>query len=302
MTERAGAVPISAEGAAIALPDGHIAPTDLTDAARSARGAARARKRRNRERNIVSLLRVALVILLLAGMYLLNATSGNLTMPNPLDVLDESWKMWTDGTMIRGLGQTLTVLSLGFLLAVTTGILGGILLGGFRLIGRVLDPFVNAINSTPGAAFIPLIIVWFGLFTEAKVVVVWNAAMFPILISTAAGIDHSDNDLVEMGRSFGAKRATLFWQVMLPSAIPSILSGLRIGAAVAVVGTVVSELYMAQSGLGGLLASAGNRFQMDRYFAVVIVLMALGTLITSLLRFAENRLAGWRVSQREGAR
>jgi len=273
------------------------AQTPAPEAASGAR--EKARLRRTRERTRVRVLRVGVVILLIAGMFLLNALFGNLTMPKPTDVVKESWKMWTDGTMLRGLGQTLTVLSIGFLLAAVTGIFGGILLGGFRLVGRVLDPFVNAINATPGSAFIPLIIVWFGLFTEAKVVVVWNAALFPILISTAAGIDHSDSDLIEMARSFGASRARLFWQVMLPNAIPSILSGLRIGAAVAVVGTVVSEFYMAQSGLGGMLASAGNRFQMERYFAVVIVLMALGSLITGGLRFAESRLARWRVSLRD---
>ena len=86
---------------------------------------------------------------------------------------------------------------------------------------------------------------------------------------------------------------------MLPDAIPSILSGLRIGAAVSTVGTVIAELTMAQSGLGGLLATAGNRFQMDKYFAVVIVLMILGTLITIALRFAERRLARWRVALNE---
>lgn len=151
-------------------------------------------------------------------------------------------------------------------------------------------------NSTPGAAFIPLIIVWFGLYSEAKIVVVWNAAVFPILINTAAGISNANKDLVEMGRAFGAKRATLFWNVMVPDALPSILSGLRIGAAISTVGTVIAELTMAQSGLGGLLASAGNRFQMDKYFAVVIVLMVLGTLLTALLRYAETRFARWRVS------
>jgi NitT/TauT family transport system permease protein len=89
---------------------------------------------------------------------------------------------------------------------------------------------------------------------------------------------------------------------MVPGAIPSILSGLRIGAAVATVGTVVAELYMAQSGLGGLLAAAGNRFQMDRYFAVVIVLMALGTIITGLLRLAERRLWKWRTTLHDANR
>lgn len=278
------------------------------DTLRSAPGSTdnqavdRARRRRRRKRLLVIALRTGIVVLILVGMHLLNLGFGNLTMPKPIDIFTESVKMWADGTMVNALGQSLTVLLLGFLLAATTGVLGGILLGGYRIAGRVLDPFVNAMNSTPGAAFIPLFIVWFGLFTEAKVVVVWNAALFPVLISTAAGIDSSDNDLVEMGRSFGASRAALFWKVMVPSALPSILSGLRIGASVATVGTVVAELYMAQSGLGGLLAQAGNRFQMDRYFAVVIVLMGLGTLITGSLRFAESRMGRWRDSIRDERR
>lgn len=258
--------------------------------------AERARKRRWRERGFVVGSQILIALLLLAGMYALNATAGNLTMPRPDDVLDESIKMWSDGTMLRALGQTLNVLCFGFLLSATTGILFGIVLGGSRFLGRVLDPFVNAMNSTPGAAFIPLIIVWFGLYTEAKVVVVWNAALFPILINTAAGIANANKDLVEMARAFGANRVTLFWNVMVPDALPSILSGLRIGVAISTVGTVIAELTMAQSGLGGLLAAAGNRFQMDRYFAVVVVLMALGTLITALLRYAEKRIARWRFS------
>ncbi|MET3927917.1 ABC transporter permease [Devosia sp. 2618] len=262
--------------------------------------AARAKNRRRRERGAVLGTQFCIALLLLVGMYALNATAGNLTMPSPLAVFDQSVKMWSDGTMIKALGESLTVLGLGFLLSATTGIAVGILLGGFRFMGRVMDPFVNAMNSTPGAAFIPLIIVWFGLYTEAKVVVVWNAALFPILINTAAGISNANKDLVEMARAFGANRATLFWKVMVPDALPSILSGLRIGAAISTVGTVIAELTMAQSGLGGLLIAAGNRFQMDRYFAVVIVLMALGTIITALLRLAERRIGRWRLSLADG--
>jgi len=262
--------------------------------------AALARRRRGIESGAVFGAQVLIGLALLASMYALNAVGGNLLMPSPTDVFDESITMWSDGTMLAGLGQSLTVIVLGFLLSASTGIVLGVLLGGFRILGRVLDPFVNAMNSTPGAAFIPLIIVWFGLYTEAKVVVVWNAAFFPILINTTAGIANANKDLVEMARAFGAKRATLFWRVMVPDALPSITSGLRIGAAICTVGTVIAELTMAQSGLGGLLAAAGNRFQMDRYFAVVIVLMALGTAITAMLRYAERRLGRWRVSLTNG--
>jgi len=237
-----------------------------------------------------------IVLALLAGAYWLNATAGKLVMPRPDDVLAQSIRLWSDGTMLRALGESLGVLVLGYLVSIVTGVALGVLLGGFRFLGRALDPFVNALNSTPGAAFIPLIIVWFGLYTEAKVVLVWNAAFFPILINTTAGIANANRDLVEMGKAFGASRLTLFWNVMLPDALPSILSGLRIGAAISTVGTVIAELTMAQSGLGGLLAQAGNRFQMDKYFAVVIVLMLLGTAITATLRFVEARVGRWRAA------
>jgi len=259
-----------------------------------------AQSQRNRGRRAAVLWRVAILVAMIVGMKILNTTSGNLVMPSPEAVFWQSIEMWSDGTIPRALAQSLLVLGLGFVLAATTGILFGILLGGFPFLGRVLDPYVNAVNATPGAAFIPLIIVWFGLYTEAKIALVWLAAVFPILINTTAGISNANKDLIEMAQSFGAPRRALFWQVMVPDALPSILSGLRIGAAICIVGTVIAELTMAQSGLGGLMIKAGNRFQMDRYFAVVIVMMALGSLITVALRLAERRFGRWRVSLRDG--
>ena len=272
------------------------APADRADRRAPAPAGQTAPRRRRQQSGYILGAQVLIVLLLIAGMYALNAVAGKLTMPRPDAVMEQSIRMWSDGTMLRGLGESLTVVGLGFLLSAASGIAIGILLGGFRVLGRVFDPFVNAMNATPGAAFIPLIIVWFGLYTEAKVVVVWNAAVFPILINTAAGVANANRDLVEMGQAFGARRARLFWSIMVPDALPSILSGLRIGAAICTVGTVIAELTMAQSGLGGLLVTAGNRFQMDRYFAVVIVLMVLGTLITALLRLAERRFARWRLT------
>lgn len=264
------------------------------------RAAATPATARTRQRRTAFYWQVGILVALILGMKILNATSGNLVMPSPEAVFRQSVEMWSDGTIPRALAETLFVLGLGFVLAASTGILIGILLGGFPFVGRVLDPFVNAVNATPGAAFIPLIIVWFGLYTEAKIALVWLAAVFPILINTTAGIANANKDLIEMAQSFGAPRRALFWQVMVPDALPSILSGLRIGAAVCIVGTVIAELTMAQSGLGGLMIKAGNRFQMDRYFAVVIVMMALGSLITIALRFAERRLGRWRVALRDG--
>lgn len=254
---------------------------------------------RTRQRRRIWVVQGLIALSLILGMQLLNMVAGNLVMPTPLSVLRQAIDMWADGTMGWALWESLAVLGAGFGLAATSGVFSGILLGGIPFLGRVFAPFVTAMNSTPGAAFIPLIIVWFGLYTEAKIVLVWHAAFFPILISTAAGIATANRDLTEMAQSFGAGRRVLFWQVMVPDALPSILSGLRIGAAVSTVGTVIAELTMAQSGLGGLMITAGNRFQMDRYFAVVIVLMALGSLISLGLRQAERRFSRWRVVMAE---
>jgi ABC-type nitrate/sulfonate/bicarbonate transport system permease component len=256
--------------------------------------ALRAQRSRRRETSFVLATQALLIALILIGMVALNGSMGKLFMPHPADVWTQTIKLWSEGIMGKALGQSLTVMSSGFVLSAATGIAFGIVLGGFRVVGRILEPFVNAINSTPSAAFIPLIIVWFGLNEQGKIAVVWLSAVFPILINTASGVSNANKDLVEMGRAFGAKKLTLFWQVMVPDALPSILSGLRIGAAISTVGTIIAELTMAQSGLGGLLAAAGNRFQMDRYFAVVIVVMVLGTALTAGLRYAERRISRWR--------
>lgn len=289
------------------MADGMPKDVNLSDATRvpqhldlSKSGSGTVRSDRSRQSRHAFIWQIGILLALILGMQILNTTSGNLVMPSPGAVFRQSVEMWADGTIPRALAETLLVLVVGFVLAATTGVIAGILLGGFPFLGRVLDPYVNAVNATPGAAFIPLIIVWFGLYIEAKVALVWLAAVFPILISTTAGIANANKDLIEMAQSFGAPRRTLFWQVMVPDALPSILSGLRIGAAVCIVGTVIAELTMAQSGLGGLMIKAGNRFQMDRYFAVVIVMMALGSLITIGLRMAERRFGRWRMSLRDG--
>lgn len=267
-----------------------VTPPDLSPGSRNVRSHRRG----------VLAVQILIVVIVIAGMQLLNATSGRLVMPAPADIWRQSVAMWSDGSIPRALGETMGVLVLGFITAAASGVLAGIVLGGIPMLGRIFDPFVNALNATPSAAFIPLIIVWFGLYTEAKVALVWNAAFFPILISTASGVANANRDLIEMAKSFGADRRRLFWQVMVPDALPSILSGLRIGAAIAIVGTVIAELTMAQSGLGGLMITAGNRFQMDRYFAVVIVMMALGTALTAGLRQIERRFGRWRIAQAGG--
>ena len=170
-------------------------------------------------------------------------------------------------------------------------------MGGMPRLGETLEIYVNALNSTPRVAFIPFIILWFGLGTNAKIVVVWFQAVMPILINTYAGVQNTDPDLLEAARSFGARRGQLFRFIMLPAALPYIVTGLRLGGANAMVGTVIAELYTALSGLGYLIAQFGGTFQTAKYFGPVLVLAAMGMLISQILKILERRLARWKSTQ-----
>ena len=162
------------------------------------------------------------------------------------------------------------------------------------MLGRTLEIYVNALTATPRVAFIPLIIVLLGLGYEAKVAIIFLGAVMPIVINTYAGVLNADGELVEMARSAGASRAQVFRRILLPGALPFIVVGLRLGATIGLINTVVAELYTAVRGLGGLLALYGNTFQMAPYFVVVFILATIGTVVTQGLRVIETRTEHWR--------
>jgi len=193
-----------------------------------------------------------------------------------------------------GFFDSLRVYLSGFLLATLAGIPIGLIFGGFRILGRTMEVFMNALMATPRIAFIPLIIVFLGLGYEAKTFIIFLGAVFPIMVNTYAGVRTSDGELVEMARSAGARRGQIFIRILLPGALPFIVVGLRIGATIGLINTVVAELYTATTGLGGLLQIYRSTFQMDNYLVVVLCLSLIGVVVTSLLRVLETRAERWR--------
>ena len=167
----------------------------------------------------------------------------------------------------------------------------GLFMGGFRVFGAALEPYVDALGAMPRVSFIPLIIVFLGLGYEAKICVVFLGAIMPILINTYAGVLNSDADLIEMARAAGASDMQIFYKIMLPGALPYIIAGMRVGAALALINTVVAELYTAVQGLGGLLSIYGNSFRMAPYFVVVFLLAVIGLATMQSLKLLERRLA-----------
>jgi ABC-type nitrate/sulfonate/bicarbonate transport system permease component len=237
---------------------------------------------------------IAFVIFLLLW-WAASGLAGTNLIPTPVATAIAAKEMFTtDDRIYRAIRESLTVYGGGYALAVSVAIPFGLFMGGFRIFGRTMEIYVNALMATPRVAFIPLIIVLLGLGAQAKIAVIFLGAVMPVLINTYAGVLNADGELVEMARATGASRAQVFRRILLPGALPFIVVGLRLGATIGLINTIVAELYTAVRGLGGLLAIYGNTFQMAKYVVVVCVLVTIGTIVTQTLRFAENRIERWR--------
>ncbi|HEY0917637.1 ABC transporter permease [Devosia sp.] len=243
---------------------------------------------------MIILYRLGFLALLLAGWTAASELISRNLVPTPLATLAAAQRLFAEGRLWVAIGDSLTVYGLGFGLAAAVAIPIGVAMGTIRPLGKMLDIYVNALAATPRVAFIPLIIVLLGLGVQAKVFIVFLGAAMPILLNTYAGVLAADDELAEMARSLGTSRRRIFTRITIPSAVPFIVVGLRIGATIGLINTVVAELYTAVRGLGGLLAIYGNTFRMAEYFVIVLILATVGIVVTELLHHVQRRLERWR--------
>jgi ABC-type nitrate/sulfonate/bicarbonate transport system permease component len=238
----------------------------------------------------IGLWRLMVGIMLVVAWELIARFAGENFVPTPLQTLGAAVAVFSDGSVPRAALSTIYVFLAGYLLSIAIAVPLGLLMGGVRVVGGALEPYMDALSAMPRVSFIPLIIVFLGLGYEAKICVVFLGAIIPILVNTYVGVRNSDADLIEMARSAGATDLQIFRKIMLPGAMPYILAGMRVGAALALINTVVAELYTAVGGLGGLLAIYGNTFRMAPYFVVVFVLGMVGLATVQSLKFIERRV------------
>ncbi|CAN5329079.1 ABC transporter permease subunit [soil metagenome] len=242
---------------------------------------------------------IALFRLLALGLFILLWWVASLLItrnlvPTPWATALAAVDLLRDGGLVRATGETLGVYLSGYSIAAVVAIPFGVVIGSFRTLGRTLDPYINAFTATPRVAFVPLIIGLLGLGFNAKIAIVFLGAVMPIVINTYAGVVNADGELIEMARSAGANRAQTFRRIVLPGSMPFIVAGLRLGATIGLINTVVAELYTAVRGLGGLLAVYGNTFRMPQYFVVVLTLALIGGVVSQSLRFLESWMERWR--------
>ena len=243
---------------------------------------------------MVWLYRLGFLALLIVAWTVFSEIVPRNLIPTPLAVAAAAQRLFGEGRLWVAIGDSLSVYGLGYAVAIIVAVPIGVIMGGFRPLGKALDVYVNALAATPRVAFIPLIIALLGLGVQAKVFIVFLGAAMPILLNTYAGVLASNDELVEMARSVGASRWRIFTRITIPSAVPFIVVGLRVGATIGLINTVVAELYTAVRGLGGLLAIYGNTFRMAEYFVIVLILAVIGVIVTEILRHIQIRLERWR--------
>jgi NitT/TauT family transport system permease protein len=216
-------------------------------------------------------------------------------LPAPTSIATFLWRMIADGTMEYHLGVTLLRIFAGFLAAAGTGIGLGLLMGMSRIVSRVADIWIAALYPLPKISLIPLLIIWLGTGEAYRIVISAITAFFPIVISTYAGVRQADRGLIKAAEDLGANTRQVQFKVVIPAAMPSILSGLQLGMGVTIILIVAAEMIggSSQSGMGYLLISSGQVMETEKVFASLVVLAVMGAAIMKLQQWVDRRVAPW---------
>jgi NitT/TauT family transport system permease protein len=190
--------------------------------------------------------------------------------------------------------QSLEVLIYGLSIAILIGIPLAVLMARVRWLDWALDLPISAFYATPLVALVPILVLWFGIYLQAKIIVVFLFAVFPIIINTYQGVRECDRNMLEVARSFRSTEWATWRDVLLPFALPYIAAGIRLAIGRGLVGMIIAEFYTTITGLGFMITKYANVFEMDKTFVPVIVLMILGVALTAGLKRVERWIAPWR--------
>lgn len=215
-------------------------------------------------------------------------------LPSPLQVLDTLWYLAGSGDLWRHVSASGLRVLQGFAIAALAALALGIGMGIFRQLDRVVDLLLQILKPVPPIAWIPLSILWFGIDEGAKVFIIVLGAFFPILTSTVDAVRQTDSRYVELARVLELPRGLFIRKIMLPGALPHIMSGLRMGMAMAWMCVVAAELIAASSGVGFLIMDGRAMSQADLVVAGMLTMGLLGKFTDDGLRWAEHRLVRWR--------
>ena len=270
-----------------------LAAADTGAEQAQARAAAAARKRR-RQLQVVAI-RLVSIFVVLAAWQIFGARIDPILFTTPIAVVKAAVVMIASGELWTYLWPSLIVLAIGLVLAAVAGITIGLLLARFWFLDVAFDIYITFLYATPTVALVPLIVLWAGFETGAKVIILFLFAFFPMVINTYQGVKNVDPKLMEVGQAFRCSERQLWTNIILPAALPFIVTGLRLAVGRGLIGMVLADLYTAISGIGYLIVRTASTYQIDKMFVPIVTLGLLGVTLTALLRVVERKVAPWTV-------
>ncbi|MFD6893717.1 ABC transporter permease [Rhodococcus sp. NPDC060086] len=218
-------------------------------------------------------------------------------LPPLTTVLEAFWELVVGGQLAQHLGASLTRALTGFAIALVFAVPLGVAIGWYKPVAETLNPILEIFRNTAALALLPVFILILGIGETSKIALVVYASTFPILLNTISGVRTVDPLLVKSARSLGLPSYRLFQKVILPAAVPTIFTGIRMAAASSILVLIAAEMVGAKAGLGYLITASQLNFQIPNMYAGIIAISIVGLVFNGILVTVERRLSRWRVSQ-----
>ncbi len=214
-------------------------------------------------------------------------------LPSLSSVLIRLFDDVVSGDLLVGLGLTMLRTFAGFSMAAVAGVVIGVTIARFRLICWFFDPVVSVGNPLPKIAFLPIFILWFGVFDWSKIAMVAFSSVFPVVVATWAATENVDKYLIWSAQSLGVGRRTLLWQIVLPSAMPEVFTGLQIALPISLIVVIICEMTMGGEGLGGSMMTSMRFADSPGVFSGIVAIAIVGSILVKLMEMLRARLLVW---------
>lgn len=213
---------------------------------------------------------------------------------SPWGVVQAGRTLIDQGVLGKDLLASAQLFAVGLVISISIGTIGGILIGSWKVVAALLEPWVAILYAMPLIAVLPLILLWFGITFRSEVIIVVIISVFPVLVSVIAGTRNVDAELIRMAKSFRVKPLHVVRTIVFPSLIAYFVAGVRLAIGFSLIGVVLAEYFLGNKGIGGLIVTSGEQLLAGQVLLGIAILAVASVIMTSLLRYAESRLTHWR--------